>query len=1221
LIGIGGERFGQLQIAAKVQLGLTFSGKSYWVSDTRVYFYTPPGIGIVQTIVLSIVRLRVIAEGADGNPLFFYYDQPNIYRLISANTPTDAAHSRITVAGLNYGTIDYSSQTKLGDSPYMYSYWTSDTSVSTRVPSGLGRALTAWELVANQVGYTDDILSYDEPVLSSIIPGNQIIQSMFSVLSTITGLDFAVYDTTLSFMMGSTAVESTQWVADSTLSCRIPSGFRASREISVTVSMLSGTVSDSFSYNEPNLVSLQSRSNSAKQCEIKLTGRLISTYSDLSVSLRLGSSSCESSAWISDSAVICLSQPGDQRTISLYLSLAGRVGSLSQQFTFDSNVLSQSGKTNSPALSVHTMMAQKFLVAKWQNFTVNSSGFLPNITFWSTGAQFGSYDSSNMMRSGLTSSEATAWISESTVYAAYPDGHFSSRILIITSATLQPGTLTSVLTFDMPVLSSLFSTNSPRSGQVFSLFSGSEMGSSHYSAAARVGGCILGFCLNGLLPSTPCTNTVWSSNSAVACKFPLGIPDGASLSLTTGVRVGSVSSVFTYDEWPLINSMNNSNAPTRYGRVFMQGINLGSQHLSPHARIGFTASEMSFWVASSAVLCMVASGMDVNMPTTLTLGFNQTIRVQATACGIFSYNVPTLSSIKGSNSPELHGVPFTVRGSDFSWGDSSPSMKFFRTESVSTLWRSDTSLFSLKAAGMGISVSTSVTASYQRIGSATEIFSHDGEILLVGTQLNAPSTLSSMKLMGANFGRTSLSLMIRLGTTSAQMTTWTSDTQCQSLQSGVGSGSLRLAVTSGLVVGTSSNLASFDLAMLLRSNDTGSIICSRQHSNNTFAALEACVSEYGNTPVLGNMILVGGTFGSNDNTPTFRIGVSSSQTSIWVSASLVLCKPSIGIGLNLKGSVTVFSRAGSQTNSFTYDPASASSVQFVNSPIRLQKIFNVTGTVTDLDPYMQPRSSLSDGPSLLMTFVRGQNYGVSDMSVLSFAIGSTACEVTVWISTSGVYCRRAVGISSTKLSVCTIAQGLGTLTQLYSFDTPLIDTRSLSSANSPAIASTFISFGSLVECDRGFFFNDSFIGMLCMPCNPGSFCPGTNKAIQCQLGNFSAGFGMTVCNLCGNGTYQDTLGATSCKQCPLQGQNSSRGSISVLNCTCPNSTFPMSSFFLSRGICPRNMSNATSNLSTANISINDIATGQFVNTPRSVAPITVTPVSGGLGLYDYSPAR
>ena len=1211
-----------MQIPVKVQLGLTFSGKSYWISDTRVYFYTPPGIGIIQTLVLSIVRLRVIAEGPDGNPLLFFYDQPNIYHLILANTPTDAAHARITVAGLNYGTVDYSSQTKLGDSPYMFSSWTSYTSVSTRVPSGLGRALTVWEAVAGQVGYTEDILSYNEPMLSAIQPGNQIIESGLSTLSTMSGLDFVVYDTTLNFRLGSTAAENTDWTADSSVTCRIPSGFRASREISLTVNMLHGTDSTVFSFDIPNLVSLQSASNSAKQTNLKLAGSLISTFSDLTLAINVGSTACESSLWLSDSTVLCSSQAGDHRSISLYLSLAEKVSSLSQQFTFDSNVLSNPGKTNNPARSTHTMTSLRFMVSNLRNFTSNSTGPSPNISFWATGAQFGLYDASNALRCGATSAEATVWVSDSTVYAAFSDGLFSSKTLLVTSATLMAGTVTIALSFDKPVLSTIFATNAPRSGDKLSVLSGSGMGTAHFSASVRVGGCVPGFCIHGLVPSTPCTNTVWSSSSSISCRVPIGVFDGISLTLTSGMQAGSISSVFTYDEWPLINSMNNSNAPTRYGSVFMQGINLCSEYLSPHARIGFSGCEKSIWIASSAILCKVASGMDVNMPTSLTLGLNQTFRIQATACGIFSYNVPTLSSVRAPNSPTLPSLAVTMHGADFSWWDSSPNSKLGFTASTSTTWRSDTSLSLFKAVGASGSASASVTDSYQRVGTVSEIFSHDTGDLLHGTQLNTPIQLNALLLTGMNFGQNFLSLVIRIAGTSAQKTGWTSDTQCLSLQSGGTAGSIKLSLTSGLVVGTSSNLASFDLSMLLRSNRTASVLCNKSYLNSIPGISDVCESGHGNIPVLSNILVVKGILGLSDNTPSVRISVSAAQMTSWISASLVLCRPSIGIGMLLKGSVTVASRDSSLTNAFTYDPASLSSLQLANSPIRLQRVFNLTsGTAGNLDPSLQPRVSLADGPSLLMTFIRGQNYGISDMSVLSFAIGSTNCETTGWISMSAMFCRRSSGIAGSKLSVCSIAQGLGTLTQLYSFDSPLLDSSSLSQTNSPSAASTFVSFGSLLDCGRGYYFNNSLAGMLCMPCFPGSICAGTNVALPCPPGSFSSRFGMTSCAVCVEGTYQDGFGASVCKQCPLQGQNSTKGAGSVLNCSCPNSTIPMNSWFLSKGICPRNISNSTYNFSTTNISSSASYSGQSLNSSGPAIPIVVKPVWGGMGLYDYSLSR
>jgi hypothetical protein len=330
------------------------------------------------------------------------------------------------------------------------------------------------------------------------------------------------------------------------------------------------------------------------------------------------------------------------------------------------------------------------------------------------------------------------------------------------------------------------------------------------------------------------------------------------------------------------------------------------------------------------------------------------------------------------------------------------------------------------------------------------------------------------------------------------------------------------------------------------------------------------------------------------------------------------------MGDNLIGTVTVSEKASSLSELLTYDLPTSSSLQIANSPIRYQRLWNATATRSYLDPLVEPSVSLSDGPSLLMTFIRGQNYGNTDMSVLAFSIGGTDCELTGWISTSGIYCRRSSGLSGTKLSVCSVAQRFDTLTQLFSFDSPLIDPRSLSRSNSPGAAAIVISFGSLLECSPGYYFDQSHAAMLCVPCLPGSICNGNNKAMQCPSGSWSSSISSTACSACPLGTYQDTVGATSCKPCPLQGQNTSlQGATLVTNCSCPNSTIPMSSWFLSRGICPRNISNITVNSSNTTVSFS-ITTS--ISTPgkpsaNSSAPIVILPVSGGLGRMDFTQTR
>jgi len=99
-------------------------------------------------------------------------------------------------------------------------------------------------------------------------------------------------------------------------------------------------------------------------------------------------------------------------------------------------------------------------------------------------------------------------------------------------------------------------------------------------------------------------------------------------------------------------------------------------------------------------------------------------------------------------------------------------------------------------------------------------------------------------------------------------------------------------------------------------------------------------------------------------------------------------------------------------------------------------------------------------------------------------------------------------------------------------------------------------------CDAGWYApGDFFTGnTVCLKCGIGSSAPATGMSmcVDCPAGTFSDTEGLAYCTSCSSslednkliGKYQDEIGQTDCKMCPL-GRSAPDGATDVEQCTCP----------------------------------------------------------------------
>ena len=155
------------------------------------------------------------------------------------------------------------------------------------------------------------------------------------------------------------------------------------------------------------------------------------------------------------------------------------------------------------------------------------------------------------VRAGGTSSESTAWTSESCVLGKLVAGNFRSRVAIITASNSHAGmhgSQTFALSYDSPVMVECAPPNREISSSQSLTIKGAEMRQVAYSLKARIGGS-----------NSEATN--WNSETVMFLRSTVVTIGNTQLALTAGKAVSSLTESFFFDE-KFLSGVGKGNAAT-----------------------------------------------------------------------------------------------------------------------------------------------------------------------------------------------------------------------------------------------------------------------------------------------------------------------------------------------------------------------------------------------------------------------------------------------------------------------------------------------------------------------------------------------------------------------------------------------------------------------------------------------------------------------------------
>ena len=158
-------------------------------------------------------------------------------------------------------------------------------------------------LVGEGVGRLGEACSFDGGSVGVVRVGNRAAAGSAGV--TLHGSSFGLGGYSGRVRVGLSGCEASEWVSDSAVKCRVSSGVRGTRGVSVTVGERVGSVSEAYSFDAATLSVLRVGNRAATgSASVTVQGAGFGLV-DYSGGVRVGLSACEASEWVSGSNEVC----------------------------------------------------------------------------------------------------------------------------------------------------------------------------------------------------------------------------------------------------------------------------------------------------------------------------------------------------------------------------------------------------------------------------------------------------------------------------------------------------------------------------------------------------------------------------------------------------------------------------------------------------------------------------------------------------------------------------------------------------------------------------------------------------------------------------------------------------------------------------------------------------------------------------------------------------
>jgi len=1033
-----------------------------WSSDSSVLCAAAASLD--RATIRERVHVTVSASVGTSDPAVFSFDAPVLSGIAQQNIAVSGSlGALVTISGLDFVGTDRTPSTYIGSRTLaLTTAWTSSTSVSAAPVAGFGTGQPLTISVNNVVSTWLSAFSFDAPAVS--FSGAYNGPSTGASL-TVVGANFGTIDLTTTASVGVTACPTQTWTSSSSVVCLSSPGSGATLDVSVRVVGVVGTLQAYLTFDAPVITVLAASNaptvvydNNVWTSAVTVAGANFGV-SNLGPSARIASTACDTTAWITNSYILCLTPKGVGSSLTTAVTVAGLVGTgrMAGSFTYFSY--------NSPVICG---------VAPGNAVATGGS----SITL--AGLQFGPFDATATALLERTSCATISWVSNSRITCGSSLGGGTGRDRhVVTTVAGLVGTATRVFTYDAPVVSGVIIPNGPHSGAAVITLTGLDFGVPAVTASAAT---------NAI---SQCLTTSWTTVSSVTCTSSPGIGRALQVGITVHAQVGTLLGAFSYDS-PVVSFSSTNNALSG-GFITFTGLDFGLVDPTASTVLGRSSCGTTVWTSSTAVNCQapVSPGSSAN---TLAVVIQAVV---GTLTAWHTFDAPIVTVVAAVNAPASAGSSLLLTGLNFGYSDATASARLAQLPCSTTAWSSASVLSCVPPTSVGGSLQVSLTVA-GIVGTRASSVSFDAPVVTSFRPSNIATTGSTLTtLSGLNFGASDSTVSAQLSTvatTSCLTLAWSTATTL-SCTASAGFGALAMAqVTVSAAVGTVLRGFTYDSPVL----------------TSTFAL---------NAPLTGGpggafITLSGMNFGFQDGSVSLRIGVSGCLTSSWYTATQVVCNSPEGRGLGHRGVVTLSALVGCKRDLFSFDPPVFTAVTPQNvaqsgSPLQSLTIFgfNFGGTTNPTpsvqigatlcqsavwisDTQLKCRVLVAQGQALNLVGFVEKNIGTSstlfsfdspvvtsygrnspstggisltisglDFSTIDFtssaSIGQSLCATASWASSTSVSCYAPQGYGSALAITLTVANTVGTQASVFTYDSPVMT--SVGTRNGPAKSGASLS--------------------------------------------------------------------------------------------------------------------------------------------------------------------
>ena len=192
-----------------------------------------------------------------------------------------------------------------------------------------------------------------------------------------------------------------------------------------------------------------------------------------------------------------------------------------------------------------------------------------------------------------------------------------------------------------------------------------------------------------------------------------------SIVLTSGVRVGTVSEVLSYN-LPIVSSNKHGNQPSTGSTIVtVFGKNFGQSAFTLKQKYQYSTAETTDWESDTAITAMPGDGLAASIRLILSAGIRVGTRTRA-----FTYNTPQIATLSGQANRAADyqtAISITFHGSNFGVFHQTTALRAGDTATEATIWTSDISVRGRIGTGVGATEGFTVTSAVARVATRTEV--------------------------------------------------------------------------------------------------------------------------------------------------------------------------------------------------------------------------------------------------------------------------------------------------------------------------------------------------------------------------------------------------------------------------------------------------------------------------------------------------------------------